>query len=131
MTWLLLFTSLWCFIWGAGFGAFITCGHLRASSDRPEMTVPPGRIRTMTDANYRANRRCRGCGHLDATHESGRPTTILLCRGCPDGICYVWMPDGSVAGPGALPDARRLPGHGPGRLPDARILHHPGNVSIA
>ena len=44
----------------------------------------------LRDLERRANRPCPGCGHLPAAHEGGRPATPLLCRDCPDGICYIW-----------------------------------------
>lgn len=61
----------------------------------------------LRDLERRAAHPCPGCGHLPDAHEGGRPATILYCHDCPGGVCYVVMPDGSEAGPGALPRSVR------------------------
>jgi hypothetical protein len=62
-------------------------------------------VEELADLERRETRPCPGCSHLAAAHEAGMPATILLCRDCPEGICYKRLPDGREAGPGALPSA--------------------------
>lgn len=69
----------------------------------PKGRTTPTPEQELADLERRETRPCPGCGHLPAAHESGRPASTLMCRDCPEGICYTLLPDGREAGPGALP----------------------------